>query len=172
MNILCISFNSAAAQIVMNIQNKKMKLIVICWVLCLVYCDSKAENQLKRCVKDGKTIRFICVDYSCDNGFNASVEQPKYKCESKGQSFELNKNLLKGYPKAEKFNISSLGINHLNVNGTFSSDTIAHLNVSANQLSNIPSSISMPNLRELDLHENQFSSLTSGNFKYAFNDDI
>lgn len=144
-----------------------MQFISICLFFLFVFSETKSEIQIQRCVDNKATvIEFRCEEqilfgYSCENSFHAS-----FKCgDSKKNFFDLNPNVLKEYPNVNELFIAYLGIKHLNVNGIFYSDTITYFVASFNQLSNIPSSISMSNLERLDLSNNNFKSLTSGNFQ-------
>lgn len=149
-----------------------MKLAASCLILLSAISAIKSEDKLQRCIHDEKKIiAFTChkhskiiMSYSCENRFYADVEHPNYKCyNSKHSTFELNNNTLVVYPEAKELHISFLHIDHLNVNGKFFSETITHIQASLNHLNNIPSSISMPNLKQLDLSFNNFESLNSGN---------
>lgn len=153
-----------------------MNVTLILWLLCFVFREIKTEiRELKRYVKgdgDEIIIGFICKEDACfpgpeydrGAGYYADVEQPIYKCDVDGQTFDLHQNIFTGHPGATTLILSHLRIEHLKMNETFS--TITNFDASHNQLSSIPMSISMPNLTHLDLSGNNFTSLTSGNFQF------
>lgn len=147
--------------------------IICCLLLCLCSESQTLDITLYRCISpDSKVVMFSCLmrsqlgadQWNCDSNYNSSAEQQNYKCNSEYRNFTLNGRILKNRLQPEKLDVAYLGIKKFMEFESFHSDTIIIFNGEFNQLNNIPSSISMPNLKEMNLSHNNFSSFTPGNF--------
>lgn len=155
-------------------QSSKMNLLIVLSLFLLILSESKTEDrQLYKCMstnEDSREIKFICgtnssitnemprINWNCtvDNG-----SQQNYSCngEFTPKNFTLFWIDLRG---VEILMIESLEIQHINPNeDEFHSESITDLYASRNQLSNIPSSISMPKLSYIDFSHNKFTSITT-----------
>lgn len=157
-----------------------MEFVLSFYLFLIFLCELKATEYktLYECLSKGdhKVLKFDCQTPSIINSdyyktlYGHCDAYWKDNCDAKVLiTFALHENLLDNQPKS--LDISYLGIKHLEVGAygipPFFSKIMVAFNAEGNRLSSIPRSISMPNLRTINLSQNNFTSIIYDNLMGA-----